>query len=182
MSVRGEVNVVAREMFRVPSATIAIVQSRFPPWIADALNSPFLRMRFPDLEQLGLRRSRRGPLTTMVERGRTPLIDIGTIKAIREGRIRIFPGIKSSEGQVVHFENGKHFQCDAIILATGYRAALEKLLPDVDQRFPDAGKPSRGNLQPGGDGLYFCGFNPATSGLLRQIGIEANAISRMIAG
>lgn len=181
MSVRGPVNVVAREMFGIPSATIAIVQSRFPHEMADAFNAPFLRLRYGDLERFGLRRASRGPLTTMIEQGRTPLIDIGTIAKIREGRIKIFPGIERLEGPVVHFEDGQSILCDAIILATGYRPDLEKLLPDLSQRFPAAGRPARGDLHPAGDGLYFCGFNAATTGLLRQIGIEAQKIASSIA-
>ena len=181
MSVRGPVNVVAREMFGVPSATIAIMQRHFPHKLVDAINGPFLRMRYRDLEKLGLKRSATGPLTTMVERGRTPLIDIGTIAKIRQGRIKVFPGIAGSSGQTVRFENGQSAEFDAIILATGYRPGLETLLPDLAERFPATGKPARDELHPAGDGLYFCGFTAATTGLLRQIGIEAREIATSIA-
>jgi hypothetical protein len=116
----------------------------------------------------------------MIEQGRTPLIDIGTIAKIREGRIKVFPGIERLEGSVVHFEDRQSIACDAIILATGYRPDLGELLPDVSERFPAAGGPARGELHPARDGLYFCGFNAATTGLLRQIGIEARKIASSI--
>ncbi len=180
MSVRGPVNVVPLEMFAVPSATIAIAQSPFPPEIVDAINAPFLRMRFGDLEELGLRRPPTGPLTTMIERGRTPLIDVGTLAKIREGRIRVFPDVALLEPSAVLFANGESAGFDAIVLATGYRPALEKLLPDLTERFPDADRPPRDDLHPGADDLYFCGFNAATTGLLRQIGIEAEKIAASI--
>ncbi|PZM15606.1 flavin-containing monooxygenase [Rhizobium tubonense] len=181
MSVRGPVNVVGREMFGIPSATIAIALSHFPHEMADGFNAPFLRLRYGDLERFGLRRAGRGPLTTMIELGRTPLIDVGTIAKIREGRIKVFPGVERLEGSVVHFEDRQSIACDAIILATGYRPNLEEVLPDLWERFPAAGRPASGDLHPAGDGLYFCGYNAATTGLLRQIGIEAQKIASSIA-
>jgi cation diffusion facilitator CzcD-associated flavoprotein CzcO len=177
MSVRGPVNVVAREMFGIPSATIAIAQSHFPHELVDAFNAPFLRLRYGDLEEFGLRRASRGPLTRMIERGRTPLIDIGTIAKIRKGRIKVFPGVQRSDASVVHFDDGQSVACDAIVLATGYFPNLKSLVPDLAERFPAAGGPARGDLHPAGDGLYFCGFNAAATGLLRQIGIEAEKIA-----
>ncbi|MDE1995244.1 MAG: NAD(P)/FAD-dependent oxidoreductase [Rhizobiaceae bacterium] len=176
LSVRGPVNVVAREIFGIPSATIAIAQSRLPPKLADAINAPFLRMRYPDLEELGLKRASSGPLSTMIQRGRTPLIDIGTMAKIREGHIEVFPGVDRSDDGTAYFANGKSFQCNAIVLATGYDHGLGKILPDLAERFPEADRPPRNEVHPAGDGLYFCGFNAATTGLLRQIGIEAGEI------
>ncbi|WP_168879277.1 flavin-containing monooxygenase [Rhizobium sp. P28RR-XV] len=181
MSVRSPVNIVPREIFGVASATIAIVQQRFPYRMVDAFNAPFLNLRYREIEELGLKRSRQGPLTRMIEQGRTPLIDIGTIAKIGDGRIRVFPGIEMSDGASVFFADGRSAEFDAIVLATGYKPALETLLPDLTDRFSNAGRPARDELQPGNDGLYFCGFNPATTGLLRQIGIEASQIANSIA-
>ncbi|NLS18589.1 NAD(P)/FAD-dependent oxidoreductase [Rhizobium sp. P40RR-XXII] len=181
MSVRGPVNIVPREIFGMPSATIAIVQQRFPYRMVDAFNAPFLSLRYRDIEELGLKLARHGPLTRMIEQGRTPFIDIGTIAKIRDGLIRVFPGIEMSDGASVFFSDDRSQDFDAIVLATGYKPALETLLPDLTDRFSDAGRPARDELQPGNDGLYFCGFNPATTGLLLQIGIEASQIASSIA-
>jgi len=181
MSVRGPVNVVPREILGLPSATIAIAQQHFPRRMVDAVNAPILHLRYRDIEQFGLKRSRQGPLTTMIEQGRTPLIDIGTIAKIRDGRIKVFPGIEMSDGANVFFVNDRSVEFDAIVLATGYRPSLEAFLPDLAERFSNAGTPARDELQPGKDNLYFCGFNPAATGLLRQIGIEALQIAKSIA-
>jgi hypothetical protein len=181
LAVRGPVNVVPREILGVPTATVAILQRHFPYRLIDAVNAPFLYMRYRDIEGLGLKRSRQGPLATMIERGRTPLIDIGTIAKIREGRFKVFPAIEMSGGSRVYFANGESAEFDAIVLAAGYRPALETLLPDLAERFQGAVQPRRGEVHPAKDGLYFCGFNPATTGLLRQIGIEALHIASSIA-
>jgi cation diffusion facilitator CzcD-associated flavoprotein CzcO len=181
MSVRGPVNIVPLEMFGVPSATIAIAQRHFPYRLVDALNDPFLRLRYHDMNRMGLRKSANGPLTNIAERNRTPLIDIGTIAEIRAGRITIYPDIETSLGRHVHFADGRSADFETIILATGYRPSLEIILPDWTERFQGTGRPRRGEIQPGNDGLYFCGFNAASTGLLRQIGIEATAIAQSIA-
>jgi cation diffusion facilitator CzcD-associated flavoprotein CzcO len=181
MSVRGPINIVPLEMFGIPTATIAIAQQHFPYGFADAVNAPFLRLRYRDMGKLGLQKSAKGPLTNMAEKSRTPLIDIGTMAEIIAGKIRIYPGIESSDRQQVHFVDGRSADFDAIILATGYRPSLETILPDFAEKFEGAERPKRGELQPGNDGLYFCGFNTASTGLLRQIGIEAVSIAQSIA-
>ncbi len=182
MSVRGPVNIVPLEMFGVPTATIAIAQRHLPYRLVDALNGPFLRLRYHDMGRMGLSKSANGPLADIAEKGRTPLIDIGTIAQIRAAEIAIYPGIETSEGKRVRFVDGRSSDFDTIILATGYRPSLETILFDCAERFHGADRPGRGELQPGNDGLYFCGFNTASTGLLRQIGIEATAIAKSIAG
>lgn len=180
LSVRSPVNVVPLEMFGLTTASIAIAQQYFPCRIVDAVNAPFLRWRFGDLGAFGLERAREGPLTTIMERSRTPLINIGTIERIRSGDIRVLPGVSKLEGSQVHFADGRRETFDAIVMATGYKPALNALLPNFEQRFGGADGPPRGELQPGNDGLYFCGFNVVPTGLLRQIGKEAQQIAASI--
>jgi hypothetical protein len=45
----------------------------------------------------------------------------------------------------------------------------------------DAGRPRAHGREAAVPGLYFCGYDPATTGLLRQLGLEARAIARDIA-
>jgi hypothetical protein len=44
-----------------------------------------------------------------------------------------------------------------------------------------AGRPRAHGRETAVPGLYFCGYDPATTGLLRQLGLEARAIGRDIA-
>jgi Pyridine nucleotide-disulphide oxidoreductase len=181
LSVRSPVNVIPREMFGVPTLSIAIAQQYFPYRLVDAMNAPFLRLRFGDIGKVGLRWARHGPLTTIMERGRTPLIDIGTMGRIRSGDIRVFGEISHLEGLYVCFNDDRRKAFDAIVLATGYRPALAALFPDSERRFGGADGPPRGDLHPAGDGLYFCGFNVVPTGHLRQIGKEAQQIAELVA-
>ena len=181
LSVRSPVNVVPRDMFGLSTVNIAIAQRRLPYRLVDAVNRPLMRLRFGDSRSHGLEWAASGPLTKIMETSRTPLIDIGTMDAIKAGRIDTFGGIESTHGRTVRFVDGREADFDAIVLGTGYRPALETVLPDVDQRLGDDGWPPRSVLQPGGDGLFFCGFSVLPTGHLRQIGIEAREIAATIA-
>ena len=180
LSVRSPINVIPREMFGVPTLSIAIAQQYFPYRLVDALNAPFLRLQFRGIGKAGLKWARHGPLTTIVERGRTPLIDLGTMRLIKSGDIRVFGEVSHIEGRWVHFGDGRREVFDTIVLATGYRPALATLFPDREQRFGNSDGPPRGQLHPAGDGLYFCGFNVVPTGHLRQIGKEAEQIAAQI--
>jgi len=182
MAVRGPVSVVPLELFGVTSASIAIAQRFLPYRLVDAMNAPILSLRFGDLGKFGVERAKGGPLTGIIERGRTPLINIGTIERIRSGDIKVFPAISNSEARRVNFVDGRSDMFDAIVLATGYRSGLEALLPDFAERFAGADGPARGALQPANDGLYFCGFTAVPTGLLREIGLDAEKIAASIAG
>lgn len=182
MSVRGPVNVIPRELLGIPTLSIAIAEQRVPYRWVDAMNRPFLRLRFGDIRRYGLKWAGQGPLARIIESGRTPLIDIGTMQEIKSGRIRVFGPIVRTEGRRVLFGDGVSEEFDAIVLATGFRPALDDLLPDCAVRFGESGCPQRGDLHPGGDGLYFCGFHVVPTGHLRQIGMEAQAIASKIVG
>ena len=52
-------------------------------------------------------------------RARIPLLDIGTIKLIRLGYIKVYGNIAWVEGDTIYFEDNRQHNFDAIILATG---------------------------------------------------------------
>lgn len=180
LSVRNPINVIPKEMFGVPTLSIAIAQQYLPYRLVDAMNAPFLRLRFGGIGKAGLKWARQGPLTTIVEQGRTPLIDIGTMRLIKSGDIRVFGEISRLEDRWIQLADGRREEFDTIVLATGYRPALADLFPDSKQRFGSSDGPPRGQLHPAGDGLYFCGFNVVPTGHLRQIGKEAQQIAAQI--
>jgi hypothetical protein len=86
----------------------------------------------------------------------------------------------SPRGGVV-FDDDRDVEFDAVILATGYEPALGELLPDSCTFSTSAMRraPAARETDPG---LSFCGFNVAPTGMLREIGIEADRIASSIAG
>jgi len=63
LAVRNAVNVIPRELFGIPILSIGILQSKLPPKLADAINTPILRFAIGDITKHGLRKLSYGPLT-----------------------------------------------------------------------------------------------------------------------
>ena len=177
LAVRGPVQVLPRDLLGFPILSWAILYRRLPARLVDLMNAPILRLAVGDIEKLGLQRAAKGP-REMVEEGRVPLIDIGTLARIRDGAIRIRGGIDRFVSDGVVFGNGHSESFDAVILATGYRPDLRRLLPDVDGVFDHHGIPLVTGAATHAPGLYFCGQIASPTGQLREIGLEAQRIAQ----
>ncbi len=179
LSVRSAVNVVGRDLFGIPILAIGIVMRPLPARVADAMAAPLTKLMVGNIEELGLRRLPYGPNEQIRAHGRIPLLDIGTLKLIREGKISVRPGVDRLEGEDVVFTDGQREAFSAIVLATGYRPALEDVLDDTGGFGQELGHSavSGAEVKPG---LWLCGFYVSPTGMLRQIGIEARKIAREI--
>lgn len=177
LGVRGPVNIIPRDLFGIPIVRLGLVSKLFPPRVADAINAPLLRLALGDVTRLGFRRPPYGPVEQIETHHQIPLLDIGTLALIREGAIAVRPGIDRFTSTGVVFDDGKAEAFDAVILATGYRAALTDMLPDVPGVLDNAGTPLRSGTPAAAPGLYFCGFTVTPGGTLRSIGREARAIA-----
>ena len=179
LSVRGEVNVIPRDLLGLPILTIGIAMSKLGSALADLLSAPLLRAAVGDIRKLGLRKLPHGPFTQISRDGRIPLLDIGTLRLVRERKIAIQRGIERFTPAGVSFEGGSEESFDAVILATGYTPSLERFL-EADGLLDSRGAPGKSGteLLPG---LFCCGFHVAPTGMLREIGIEARRIAAAIA-
>lgn len=179
--VRGPVNILPRELFGIPIVSYEILQKILPYKIADMITAPVLRLVVGDYAKYGLQKSPLGPIAQVREEGRVPLIDIGTLAAIREGRIGVRPGIERFEGSDVVFADGSRARPDAVVLATGYRSDLRGILGDLPAVLDDTGRPRICGAPSGIPGLWFCSYHATPNGQLRQIGVEARGIAAGIA-
>jgi cation diffusion facilitator CzcD-associated flavoprotein CzcO len=178
LAVRGPVQILPRDLLGFPILSWAILYRRLPARLVDVINAPVLRLAVGDIEKLGLRRATKGPRQMVEEDGRVPLIDIGTIAKIKDGSIKIRGGIDrfTTDGIIFTGESTEKF--DAVILATGFRPDLRKLLPDVSDVFDQHGMPLMTGQRTSAPGLYFCGQITVPTGQLREIGIEAQRIAQ----
>ena len=181
LAVRGPVNVVPRELFGVPILIFPIVEQWLSPRVADAINAPLLRFTTGSIEKLGLTPCAKGPLQAIEEDGRVPLIDIGALDAIRDGRIKVRGDIARLEPKTVVFADSRSEPFDAIILATGFRPDLRALLPDAKGVLNESGAPLVSGKATAEPGLFFCGAILSAIGQFRQIGIEAARIADAVA-
>lgn len=177
LAVRGPVNVIPRELFGVPILVFPIAQQWLPPRLADIINAPLLRFAIGRIEKFGLKRSPKGPLQAIEEDGRVPLIDVGTLDAIRDGRIRLRGDVTSFERDSVVFRQSPPERFGAVILATGFRPDLRTLLPDAKGVLNESGAPLVSGKATAERGLFFCGAIPSAIGQFRQIGVEAIRIA-----
>jgi cation diffusion facilitator CzcD-associated flavoprotein CzcO len=180
LSVRSPVNVVPRELFGLPILVFPIAEQWLPPRLADILNAPAIRLAVGSLAKAGLKRAAKGPLRTIVEDGRPPLIDIGTLAQIRGGRIKVRGDVESFRTDGVAFKQSEAERFDAAILATGFRPDLRALLPDAKGVLSASGAPLVSGRATAEPGLFFCGAIVSPTGQLRQIAIEAKAIAETV--
>ena len=181
MAVRSAVNVVPRDLFGIPILRLSLLLSHLPARIADAINAPFMRLRFGDITKLGLKKMPYGAFQQIQNDGNIPVLDIGTLKHIRQGHIRVFNDINYIQGKTIHFVDGKKENFDSIIAAIGYYRDSAQII-DVDKsRFEDLKVCIDKQKYFGKDGLYFCGFWIGPTGQFREISHDAQKIAKDIA-
>ncbi|MCW3093744.1 MAG: NAD(P)/FAD-dependent oxidoreductase [Ferruginibacter sp.] len=181
MAVRSPVNIIPRDILGIPIVEISLLLSRLPIRVADAVSSPLMRLLFGNIEKLGLTRKPYGAFEEIKKDQSTPVLDIGAVKLIKKGHIRIYPGIDYIEGKTVHFADGRHEDFDAIVAAIGYSTNYADII-DVDKgRFEDLNTNIKKQQYFGKDGLYFCGFWIGPRGQIREIASDAQIIAKDIA-
>ncbi|MDF2389399.1 NAD(P)/FAD-dependent oxidoreductase [Nostoc ellipsosporum NOK] len=172
ISVRGGVHIVPRELFGVPIQMVGMATRLGPQRVNDFLFPVILDLVLGRLDKYGLRRPRQGLLEQIAIASRIPVIDVGTIAKIRDGTITVAPDIAEISERGARFVDGRQGEFDAIVLATGYRPGYARFLePGIEPG------PSGVNARASDLGLYLVGFHNAVTGLLREIGIEAQAIA-----
>ena len=180
VAVRGPVNIVPRDLLGFPIINVAILLRPLPPRVADALSALIVYLSVGSLRRLGLRRGEAGPLASIADSGRVPLLDFGTVAKIRDGTIAVRPDIRALDEGVVEFVDGRREAYDAIIAATGFRPDLRALLPRAEGALRRSGMPRVSGGPTSEPGLYFCGFHISPTGQLRDIAFEARRIAEHI--
>ncbi|KAK4761824.1 hypothetical protein SAY87_029708 [Trapa incisa] len=160
MVVRSSVHVLPREVLGLSTFELAVMMMKWLPlWLIDKILVILAWLILGNLEKYGLRRPKTGPLQLKNASGKTPVLDIGTLKKIRSSEIMIVPGIKKFSRRHVEFVNGEKLEIDSAILATGYRSNVPSWLKDNDF-FTEDGIPKNPfpNGWKGQTGLYAVGF------------------------
>lgn len=140
-----------------------------------------MRLLIGDIKKLGLKNLPYGPLEQIHRDGTVPVLDIGTLKHIREKHIKIYNNIDYISGRTIYFIDGKKEDFDSIVAGIGYYRDYAEII-DVDKnRFEDLKLSINKQKFFGKDGLYFCGFWIAPTGQIREIALDAQKIAKDIA-
>jgi len=182
LALRGPVNILPSTMFGIPTTSLGFLRAVFGPALADRLTAPLVRALIGRPEDYGLGHPAKGPIRQVVEDGRIPMIDVGALAAIRDGRIAVRPGLARFDGGAAIFEDGSRTAIDLLVLATGYGVDLRPLLPGSEAVLDADGRPKVSGAASGLPGLWFCSYRVTPNGQFRQAGIEARAIAAQIAG
>jgi cation diffusion facilitator CzcD-associated flavoprotein CzcO len=181
LSVRSPVRVLPRDLFGLPILGFAVAQRFLPARIADAINAPIIRLAVGPLEPLGLEVAAKGPIRMIKEDGRVPVLDIGALAKIRDGRIAVRGGVARFGPHSVTFDDGVCEPFDAAILATGFKPDLRALLPDAAGALDADGRPLVSDRPTAEPGLFFVGAIASPTGQLRQIAIGAARVAEAAA-
>ncbi|HLK94097.1 MAG TPA: NAD(P)/FAD-dependent oxidoreductase [Polyangia bacterium] len=180
LAVRAPINVVPRDFLGMPIQLTTIRLQRAPLKLADGVGRLAAWLAFGNLARLGFPRAAMGPVSSIVKRRRIPLIDVGTIAAVKRGRIAVKPGVArlTEAGAVFADESAADF--DAVVLATGFRPALEDFL-GVPGVLGEDGVPRGWRGGGACPNLFFVGYEIVASGHLRQIALRAEAVAAALA-
>lgn len=170
LSVRSPIAVVPRDLNGRPVQVTAKMLNKIPFGIGDWLGSQIRKVYFGNLEPYGLEVSKVHPTVQLRETGKTPIVDIGTIDAIKKGKIKICREVIEVDKDSVITKDGQELLIDSILLATGYAAKLKSIVPSISSFLDDKNLPrdaiGTGEVQ----NLFFIGFdNYKVGGILGTI-------------
>jgi hypothetical protein len=157
----------------MPVQRTGILLSFLPPAISDRLGRLTARIVLGDLTRHGLRTPKWFPFSAK----RVPVIDVGFVRALKQGQVQIRPALDRLNATGAVFQGGSSEAFDAIIAATGFSTGLSELLETTDV-LDDSDEPIGLSGQPTSRrGMYFMGYVHSLRGNL----FESNLASRKLA-
>jgi indole-3-pyruvate monooxygenase len=181
LAIRTPVNVVPRDFLGMPTQLTSIRMRKLPLPVKDRIGRLVSRLAFGNLARHGFGRPAFGPLSDIKLRRRIPLIDVGTVAAVKRGEIAVKPAVAQFTETGATFSDDSVGEFDAVVLATGFRPALEEILA-VPGVLDEQGYPLDWRGGASAPDLFFVGYELAATGHLREIAIRAEAVAAAIAG
>lgn len=183
LAMRTPPNIVLRSVAGIPTTGLVIAMSPLPEPAQDALARVLQRIVVGDLRRYGIPKAPRGIISQLRRDDVTPTIDVGLLKALRAGKVKIVPAVASFTEDSVVLADGTEVRPDAVVVATGFERGLEGLVGDLGV-LARTGRPLvNGDAQLAAHpGLFFLGYSNPITGNLRQLGIDARKIARKVAG
>ena len=134
--------------------------------LPDPIANPLLDQVRPDYTHLGIPTHPDPPVEAY------PVVGDDLPRAVEAGAVTVYPDIVSVEKDGVRFGDGRFFACDVLLMATGFRPAINFMEP-----VPVLDKNGRLLLPSQFPNLYPIGYYyPATEGWLQAIGRRAKQL------
>ena len=106
LCVRTPVNVVPRDFLGIPAQVTSLRMRSLPLAMRDQVGRWASWLTFGDLSRYGLPPPALGPISSVLLRGRIPIIDVGTVDAIKRGAIAVKPGVARCTARGAIFADG----------------------------------------------------------------------------
>ncbi len=159
LSVRSPVNIVPRDVMGRPVQVTGKMLAKLPFNIGDWIGSKVGKLVIGDLGKYGVPISKISPSAQLREHGQTPVIDLGTSKQIKSGKIQVVGDLSSFYEKGVLLKSGNQIEIDQVILATGYKAKVQDFIPNItkilDKKEVPIPQIGKGDYK----GLYFSGYD-----------------------
>jgi putative flavoprotein involved in K+ transport len=180
LAVRTAPSIVRRDTLGFPSQVLGIATAHLPVSVVDWIGSTVRHMTVPDLTRYGLPAPAR-PYSDFLRRRVIPILDVGLVDAVRDGRVRIVAALERFADGAAVLGDGSRVHVDAVIAATGYRPALESLVGHLGV-LEERGGPLVHAAQehPQAPGLHFVGYPVTLGGTFRLCGIQAKQLARAV--
>ena len=183
LSVRGAVNVVPRDLNGRPVQETAKILDKIPFGVGEWIGAKVQGFYFGDLTRYGLKKPEMRPAVQLRTTGKTPVIDIGTIKAIKAGKIKVVGEAVGVSADGINLADGSSLSVDNIILATGYEMGLKPMISGISDFLDPLGYPAGPVGEGAVEGLFFVGFNNyELGGILGTIYKDSEVVAEAIAG
>ena len=171
LAVRSPINIVPRKMFGLPTSYVAIGLSQLPAPLVRRIRAGLGKRWTGQLHALGLEAGAPDAF---------PVIGLEILDTIRAGRVRVASGIDRFTPDAVRFTDGTERRFDAVVLATGFRPALDYLAGYVT---PADEKQAHISVRAAPDvpNLYFVGlYYDGLRGTLYLINGQAREVARRV--
>ena len=176
IAIRAGANVVPRELLGVPIQRWGFVMAALPRSITGKVAPVLLRRSARRQMRAGLPRPTQGVL----DRKGIPIIGLELLHHTQQGKIAVAGAIERFTQTGVYFANGQEQPFESVILATGYRPALDYL--EGALALDEEGFPRMDGLRAAdAPDLYFIGMIYNIRGTLYNIAREAPIIAGQIA-
>jgi putative flavoprotein involved in K+ transport len=181
LAVRTPPSIVRRDTLGFPSQVLGIATAHLPHRVVDWIAVTIRRVSIPDLAPYGLPAPQH-PYFDFVRRRVVPILDVGIVDAVRQGRVRVVAPIERLDGAYVVLRDGSRVAADTVLAATGFRTGLEGLVGHLGV-LDKYGEPlvHGAETHPKAPGLHFVGYRIVLGGALRAAGHDAKKLARSVA-
>ena len=161
-SIRSYPMIVKRDPLGIPVHVWGVTLFPFPVAFKDWLVSTIARLELGDLSRFGIKK----PEWSIFKDKRIPMIDVGYVGQLKKGNITVKPDIDCFTEKGVQFLDGTQEDYDSVIVATGYRTGLEKIIDIPDVIDADGNVIAENGENAPHRGLWFLGLLSSPAGVL----------------